>query len=240
MRVALCLSGHLRSYEDTYNFYRNYIIDPLKADVFIHTWDKIGLSPGIDVNLMHVKTESVKNKIESCFNPVSMIIEPIIIGAGEKYRKFLVDPRCPNGVTNMFYKIYKADQLRQEFETSQNFKYDVVIRARPDLHFSSGINQNDLEFACKNEVVFLPDFGHYDGLNDQFAFGSNQAMTNYANCFNSLDAIADKPFKPEPLLKKYLLLNNIPLKFSVINYTIRRGNGENFDNRKWSNGIPKL
>lgn len=241
MRVALCLSGHLRSYDQTYTSLKNCIIDPLKADVFIHTWDKIGLSPGIDLRLMFLETKNCLNTINNCFNPIETVIEPLVIGLGERFRPRLVDKRCPNGVTNMFYKIAKADELRQNYETKNNFKYDAVIRCRPDLLFNRPINNLHVEDSIKNNCLYLPDFGHFDGFNDQFAFGSNEMMTLYAKCYSELDKWAPKvPFKPEPLLKHHVMENKITLKFSNVDYFLRRSNGTNFDNRVWSNGIPDL
>lgn len=45
-RVALCLSGQLRSFEAHWPQIKAQIADPLGADVFISTWDKVGFGAG--------------------------------------------------------------------------------------------------------------------------------------------------------------------------------------------------
>ena len=38
MRVALCLSGQMRSFERTFDSINENLIKPNNADVFIHSW----------------------------------------------------------------------------------------------------------------------------------------------------------------------------------------------------------
>lgn len=47
MRVALCLSGQLRTFMDCHEDTMRNIVLPYNADVFIHTWDKTGKSTAI-------------------------------------------------------------------------------------------------------------------------------------------------------------------------------------------------
>lgn len=237
MQVAVCISGHLRSFELTWKSLQKFIISPLKADVFIHTWNMVGHSPHIDAETIYLKTNSVLNKIMSYYNPKQIIIEPLNKVQGEEFRQYLIDERNPVGVTNMFYKIYKADQLRQNYHS----KYDLVIRVRPDLMFNSPINMQHVTEAIKENCLFLPSFGHFTGFNDQFAFGSSEAMSFYSNCYNELSKLAPKtPFVPERLLKTYLLDNKISIKFTPIDYNLIRANGTIFDNKFHSPGIPEL
>ena len=241
MRVALCLSGHLRSFVDTHVSLRNNIIDKLNADVFIHTWNFIGSSIHIDGGTVAIPTVNMQNQIKAWYKPVHMTIEPIKHGLGEKYRKYLVDPRCPNSITNMFYKIHMADKLRQDYEYRNNFTYNLVIRARPDLLFESSLHKNHIDVASQQGFLCIPEFGHFDGINDQFAFGNSQVMSIYSNCYNELDKWAPKvPFKPEPILKHHVMEHKLPIQLTRINYVIKRANGKIFDTRLISSGPPDL
>src|SRR4051794_31540320 len=43
MRVALCLSGHVRTLMQTYPALSSCILERCRPDVFIHTWSNLGL-----------------------------------------------------------------------------------------------------------------------------------------------------------------------------------------------------
>lgn len=236
MRVALCLSGHLRSFERTWQSLRKFIIDPLQADVFIHTWNTLGVYNHIDSHTVACDTNKYLNKIKYCYNPKNIVIEPINKTRGRKYQPYLVDKRNCVGVTNMFYKIHKADELMRNYSN-----YDLVIRARPDLAFHCEINNDHIQQSIEEKSIFLPDFGHFTGFNDQFAFGSSDSMKVYANCYLELDTWATQvPFLPETLLKHHLIKNNMLIKFTNIQYYLLRVNGLIFDNKFHSPGTPNI
>lgn len=240
MRIALCLSGHMRSYRKTYQSIRYNIIDPYSTDVFISTWDRIGADRSYDLNLIDVETSSMLKSIEVAFRTKNINIEKY---NGKNYELYpLVKDRSnPIGVLSMFYNINKADELRRNYEIKHKFKYDVIIRSRPDILFTSSINRNHMLDAIKSDAIYFTDFAHWSGFNDQFAFGSNNAMTQYADCFNNLKNIIDRvDFNPEVLLKEHVLSNNLNVKFTNTNYFIKRADGYNYNCRSLSDGIPKF
>jgi hypothetical protein len=241
MKIALCLSGHLRSYEQTWRALKTFILDPLSPDVFIHTWDTVGQSFHIDNHTTKQKTHQVLHKIQDIYKPKNIIIEPLIRLNGEKYRKYLIDDRCPNGVVNMFYKIHKTCLLCEDFSKSFDTTYDVIIRARPDLLFQTYINDQDLERAANDaSLLFVPKNGHYGGINDQFAFGSSQAMNIYCNCYTNLDKIVTTtPLVPELVLKQQLI-NKVNIQLTDIRYLLLRVNRTFLDNSKMSPAPPDL
>lgn len=238
MKIAFCLSGHLRSYQQTFGALYKHILQPLNPDVFIHTWDFIGVSPHIDLHFKKIPTISKRKEIENIYKPKAFLVEKLNLHLGERYRSLVVDKRSPNAIVNMFYKIYQADLLRQRFELIHG-KYDIVIRARADLLFEKPIDPDDLAKASENGHIYLPNCGHFDGLNDQFAFGNSEAMKEYSSCYMEISNIAkDIPFRPEVLMKEHLVKKKISLDFIEIPYTIKRINGDIFDNRFHSAGVP--
>ena len=42
MKVAYCIGGQFRNFEDCIKNLNHYILDPLAADVFVSTWDESG------------------------------------------------------------------------------------------------------------------------------------------------------------------------------------------------------
>lgn len=53
MRVAVCLSGQLRSFRDCVGPLIDNVIKPLNADVFVHTWSNPGISTKLMVYVPH-------------------------------------------------------------------------------------------------------------------------------------------------------------------------------------------
>ena len=45
-KIALCLSGYLRTFEDCWPSILKNVIQDNNVDIFIHTYDKIGNSSG--------------------------------------------------------------------------------------------------------------------------------------------------------------------------------------------------
>jgi hypothetical protein len=59
MKIAVCMSGHLRTFENTYSSFFKNILSPYEkdADFFIHTWNFVGCQDiGTDLRVSDVKT----------------------------------------------------------------------------------------------------------------------------------------------------------------------------------------
>lgn len=146
MRVALCLSGHLREFEKAYPSIKTHLLDVFQPDVFISTWDERGYWTANDEKaiddaaelterdfklcqdlylpklIQHEKlTESKKKEFLECADNIIL-----------KYNSKMRWGRKQN-IIGAFYKLFIADQLRCEYQVENGFEYDFVIRARPDL-----------------------------------------------------------------------------------------------------------
>lgn len=108
----------------------------------------------------------------------------------------------------MFYKIYDADCARISYEKSNNFEYDIVIRARTDLIFDdldeiceickNKIHENVI-YTTTNETIRNNNFF----LNDSFAIGSSRSMSKYSCLFENLNDYWDvNKFLDFPLEKR--------------------------------------
>ena len=84
MKVALCLAGHMRSYERTIDDWKANIIQPLNADVFIHSWKRTGpwvgnfgnYSKPDDPGTIQMKDEFINEEaVAAKFDPRLMVVE---------------------------------------------------------------------------------------------------------------------------------------------------------------------
>lgn len=230
-RVALCISGHFRSYEQAYSSLKKAILNPIRPDIFIFTWNTVGYD-GADRGDNHlVKVPINQHRLQQLFAPKQMVIEPARVWDTRKYAHRLGSGlRTPYNVNGMFYGIYKANQLKKEFEKKHNFTYDIVIRGRADLLFNNLLNMNDIE-NCKNtNGIYFPKFGSYGGINDQFAFGSSKSMDLYAETYNNLDKYFDMGclWHAETMMKFSVDYFELPILRTDIEYHILRANGRVF------------
>jgi hypothetical protein len=200
MRVALLLSGGL---DDGYNSIHKNIIQKYNADVFFaYGWDSATIS---EEDFIHKwkPTEFYYGKF------------PAIIQANIKaLERFDKHPETnPESLEKMCWGIYTANQLKSKYEQLNGFKYDFVIRCRPDL-----IIHNPLEL--KPNDIFIPiGWDHRGGYNDTFAYGSSEQIDWYAELYNNLiDYAPHQKLHPESFLKTHL--NKSPYGIMRFNYPI--------------------
>jgi hypothetical protein len=240
MKTALCLSGHLRTFAHTANALRANVIEPLNCDIFIHTWDVIGAptgkNPG-DIDNQNNKTISYINQINELLCPAAISIEDertklnhliqqtndIVVPAEQ--RQFIM--KHVGLHVGMFYSIYEANNLRKQYETSNDIQYDLVIRCRPDLFFKDRL---DFSMFPDNQSIYVPEIATYasDGINDQVAIGSSEVMNKYCDIYHN---VADYyrnnvcTARPEVMIKYHLDLNNVTVETRNINYDLYRLDG---------------
>ena len=227
-KVALCLSGHFRSFDRAFNSILNSIIRPYSPDIFIYAPATVG-NDGADRGDKHlIRTQISEAKVRQLYQPKSLIIEPARTWDMSKYSSRVGSGcRNPNMIKGMYYGIYTANDLKRQYEQANGFIYDVVIRCRADLFFESNLDRAELE---NKSCIHIPKFGNYDGLNDQFALGSSAHMDMYSDTFNQLDKLFDMGclWHAETLLKVSMREANIPILRSNINYYILRADGRKF------------
>lgn len=236
MRVAICLSGQTRTYEKCFDSQYNHIIKKYNCDVFIHTWVYNGLYPKTPDNLHYCREYSINNydkylnnnylidsKVISLYNPKKILIE-------YPDKNFFINKSPSDNIKffnaiMMYYSIYQSNQLKIKYENDRNFKYDIVIRCRFDLFFESLdlISDGNL-YLAPNENIDRPFNNEMKNLlntigpkympNDQFAYGTSNAMDYYSDAY--IDYLLHKdsfPSHPEGVLSKHLWENGkyIPL-----------------------------
>lgn len=249
MKSALCLSGHLRTFEATFPSFKENVIDPMNCDVFIHTWNSLGAPTKKnmgDIQFENKNISSILNTVHQLYQPKKIIVEEennfqsfkdqtnhIIVPDAEK--SFIMQHLGLH--VAMFYSIFKANQLKSEYEAEHNFKYDRVIRCRPDLRFNSKLEPH---MFPDNMSIYLPEIAQYcnEGVNDQVAIGSSFAGDVYALIYNHIiDYYANRrtTARPEAMVKFHLDTYRMPIKMLNISYDMYRLDGTMMRQHKmWS------
>jgi len=196
MRVALCLSGLSHNLDQYYNTTKVGILDKFQPDVFVACWE----------NDYTTCWESEHKRAISVYNPILYYTEYQKL-VGDPPRTELTDkfmdeyPRKTRwenfrkgypeekkfktswgrqNMLNLFYMIWKCNELKKVHERRIGQIYDIVIRARIDRGWE--INHSPLR--QKNNTIFLHNL-KYD-LSDWFAYGSSEDMDKYSNIYPNI------------------------------------------------------
>lgn len=231
IKTALCISGHLRTFLDNYNSVKVNILDKLNCDVFIHTWDTLGLSyRHTDSNLHITETKHVTDTINKLYKPKKIIIEKSrYFSITPLMQQRLIDHRDVSGILSMWYKIEACNNLKKDYEIENNFKYDCVIRFRGDLFVEQPI---PIDIHTNLQHLFLPNYGNFGGACDQFAYGNSEIMDKYSELYSNLEnhLTAGAPLHPERMMLFHLEKQNLPIAKVNFKYLIKRANGLIQDN----------
>ena len=205
-RVAVCISGVFNNFYEKGENIKKYIVDPLKADVFISTnqsnnKDKKEIVEFYKPKLYHFSSRKINNKT---------------------YLK--------GGSEMMFYRIHMANELKKKYEKDMNFRYDIVIRIRPDLIVSDYIPSYCINKTENNTIYYpVPTKSYFlnnlyicpcGGITDLMALGDSKSMDTYSSLFKHLteESTYENTSLPEEVLYNYLVkmdINTEALSYSV-------------------------
>ena len=178
LRIATCLSGHSRNYKD------NFPNIPFDTDYFISSCMESGLPNN---NTPSFVSYHIQNNVNTDLADIDNIIKsykPVIYEfIPDKYVpdemiKF-INIKTKNGaylqhIGMMFYRLYRSNHFKRQFEVDNNFRYDFVIRSRFDVKVNEfNINKNNLYLVCeKNKVI------------DLFFAGKSYIIDVISDCYN--------------------------------------------------------
>jgi hypothetical protein len=227
LRIAICLSSLLRSFEiaSTSLIVRLVKSLPCKPDL-------IGHFPIHCKSRKHIKR---LNELEPFFNKINITFEsdPEIPMEELLMLENMTDQ--PNGIRGnllQWLSMKNCAKMLESRELHLGRKYDWVIWSRPDLYF---FNSLDNILLLNNEKLYLPCHdNHLNGLNDRFCMGSSDLVKQrmhiydyfikewYPNNRNNIKLLTWSDNKnqyvwnPELVLKAYLdKLNIKPHKINL-------------------------
>ena len=201
MKVAICISGHLRHYQklkDNFEWFKKNLQLVCEVDIFVSAWDKQntliswshahGISNAETANNT-VNLDEVKNFYETQFVELfdydfySSEYSPI------NYKNltnniYSWDGRGIGGnvinSSKMFFLIHEANKLKKQQEFIKNKKYDLVIRARPDYEYNNLSAFQKIQI--KPNTIFSAKPYPDSIIDDQFGMGDSESMDKYSSC----------------------------------------------------------
>ena len=173
-KVAICLSGHVRNYAKNLPSINDFLVKPLGADVFIHTWDSIGpqvlitkglVGPAPDEsdknlpdfnefldNIKDVRVENNQDFIDNFTTAKRYTIYGMSLGAN-----MFGGQAEPKYIYSQFYSIQQSFKALEEYCIDNNTEYDIVIKCRLDYCLCSGIQEAELDEIMSSQCYYVPN-----------------------------------------------------------------------------------
>lgn len=221
MNIAICISGTARTLDCSQHSIK-LIKQTGNTKVFIHTWSSADFNTL--QNTLHggVKPEKERedtvHKISSSLQEIESLSIDNFDSFSEKFAqdrdkvKLLANKKI--GPFSMFYSINRCNELKKLYELNHNIKFDIVYRMRFDSYITTpGYLLRKIEHT--SNYIYIPKCSDYEGVCDQFAYGSSQSMDIYSQVYENLDSLLN--FKqhyrnPEQMLQSYLEMKNITVE----------------------------
>lgn len=215
-RVAICLSGHLRTPKQGYELFKKYVIDPNQDcdfDFFIDTWSARDWRKNDGVDRTNESLEWVISEVMSLYKPVAVRIQRDRAWNTEMYHKYIREgdvKKASRGehIMGMYYKIFQCDDLRRTHEKEFCFEYDLVLRHRTDIAFNENLVLSDALVEQAKTKIFIAK-NHSDQeewCSDVSAISSPKGMLFYSFLFALIPSLVERHevFRPELLLYHHL------------------------------------
>ncbi|WP_144581911.1 hypothetical protein [Campylobacter coli] len=229
-KVAVLISGIFRGdWEYYYSQIEKNIIQPLNADSFVFSWDKVALWPGLcggggnwisriatdlkDNAPQEILTQEGFDKYfpnvyaklsqeyltdleESKIKCTRKIIysEDLFLselknkidfaGSIKSDHKLEFMSKYKTNIAKQFFGLSKCIALMKQYEIENGFKYDYVVRVRPDFEYTVQ-NIAYLTDDLKDDDIAIRS--NNGGLNDLGYYGKRSAMVKFLSIWDSLD-----------------------------------------------------
>lgn len=227
MKIAVCLSGHFRKFEQTYPTLYFYLLRHYDCDIFIHTWDRLGYSCKLRTDLTLDYTNNKIHDINNLYKPKRIIVESSAFVEELKRQADIYAPHlknCPKHIghmSSMFYKIYACNELRKNYEIESGTSYDLIVRCRPDLLFNHNVV---FPAPNTNTVLISKAWSSIDWYNDQFAVADPHSMDLYSSTYFDIPSYfgEGREYYPEKFLKWSLDKKKLKIEQWNVYFTILR------------------
>jgi len=201
MKVALCISGQMRTYRHCFTHLKKNILDPLNPDVFIYTWSDAGICTKADQEKKRpfVEAPVTYDFLHNLYHPKSAVIQEYKDTYSEEMHGVRIpdilkkmEPNHYRGAIPMFFTMYECNELKRQHEVNGCFRYDLVIRLRPDLLIREEIPNNVLE---NPGVLWVSDYLVNPGfqVSDKFAISMSSQMDYYCSLWKLLPKYWEDP-----------------------------------------------
>jgi hypothetical protein len=232
-----------RSLDFTIHSIQKNLLKPLSelgsVDIFFHTWGITSLSNPrageldltIDPDCINKHLRGAKGIVEDQTAFDNSIDWPAFLAEHRMYECIRNESAFLTTQKNYWRSLESQERAWRYFEATKNTRYDRVVATRSDLLFSNSFKIRDSKQALLPEcnVIHVPQFHSFKGINDRFAFGSENAIKVWSN----KREFATKYTRETPglatsekILLEWLDERGIDVRKECIQFARIRGNGK--------------
>jgi hypothetical protein len=193
MKMAICIAGHQRLSNKSAAERLMYEVSKwdFETDIFVAAWDAMDVSSEQSADAL---------LLQKIYNPRRLNLEKFgMIHENHKFKYHFIRKhkefeamwyknRQGDDSYSMFYIIKKCNEIKRIYELENNFRYDIVVRIRPDL---SPLNFCEIpkETMQPNTIWFPVNGFNVNGFNmtDNVFFGDSETMDRVCNCYDFMD-----------------------------------------------------
>ena len=216
MRIALLLTGHLRTYKIAARQLERYSLNGVQPDVFIGNW-----SSDEELCKSDFKEEIIyklyKPKLYKCY-------DDLVPNINIDKKLYKADP---NGTKSMFHIRVNLFNDFEKYCLEHNESYDVIIVSRFDVIPALQLNLNEQKFNKLIDGSIILFNGAYSsefsGVSDMITIGVQSKIKVYLDFYYNIDKYIDEfivsekyllEIIPEILLGRYI--NTSKIKYEHI------------------------
>ena len=208
MKIAVLIYGRLNLCSLSYK----YIIDSLS------NYDSVDFFCSSDNS-----HESHLREFITKYKPMDYINDPI----NTDEHKYIYDfPRHPStnndNMIRHFINKNRVYNLFLKYIEANNKHYDIIMYLRADLKI---YDKFDFQYPKDNEIYIPIGKNYCDGINDQVAYGNQNAMKIYSNLIYNCKTLLSNKLSyvhPETLTTMNLKYNGVAINRFVLKYDIIR------------------
>lgn len=185
-KIAILVTGQLRDYQANVMNHIEHLIKPNKADVFVYACTRNTMhSLGPNVTQSYVTTNNIeKDKlIKECKKFYGSYLKEIEFNENEINPHDLYPPKTlghyREGMLNQLRNVKKGYEMCKKYSQDKGFKYDLIIRLRPD----NCVFMNKVElfnFDVAKNTIYSSMF--YTGHRDPCFFSMGEPDSFYKYC----------------------------------------------------------
>lgn len=217
MKIALCFSGHPRTFEECFSNIKSNIIDKYDCDIFISTYkttsevekkmielynpkkfffnneedilDLVEKNNNKNIKFLKNYVFDNSNLDDSYYNRL-FSIEEIFLYDKINCNDFTLDHKIHKAALCQFYGIYHVSKLCLDYINENQIKYDYIMRLRLDSKVSGDFHIKELE---EDQVVVncIPNYSDSLKVHDHFFLAKQDTYFKISDLYNNLTNIID-------------------------------------------------
>lgn len=181
LRIAVCFHGQLRTGVESSKNLKHFFGDYFHSlDFFVHTWNinttrmplnLVGYEPPV-----YRIQEETHEAFKEIYRPINYYAED-----QERYWNRVLETHGSTGdLVNLWHSGYHSNQFKKTYESANKFKYDYVVRLRPDCIFPP-----DRKFGDDLEEVIKDPSRYYNQhlFGDTYHVATSNVMDIAANFY---------------------------------------------------------